>query len=290
MSQTHATAIWLSEAPRVLYTACWELGVIPALGNTPLVHFHNPGAALRGSQLAWRAERLAEIAPAWTSYVIASERGAAQAAAHPRVVWAHEHAILSRTRWQPQAVGKSFDACMIAATQRWKRHELAVEVPRLAVLSQKHAAAPDYADGELEALLPNAVFPSASGTWVGPEFVVRLYNQSHCNLVLSGAEGGSRTTGEAQLCGIPIVSTSCRGGRLETGSAPFMRVTPAEPPAIAAAVAEFVANPPAPADVRAAFLETQAKHRETLEELAETPIAWDDLPHIGAWACMATFS
>jgi glycosyltransferase involved in cell wall biosynthesis len=46
-----------------------------------------------------------------------------------------------------------------------------------------------------------------------PTEVVEIYNKSKIGVITSEAEGGSKVSGEYLLCGIPILSTLCVGGR-----------------------------------------------------------------------------
>jgi len=55
----------------------------------------------------------------------------------------------------------------------------------------------------------NAGAPSFLST----DEIVKIYNQSHIGLALSGIEGAMYASGEYLLCGIPIVSTESKGGR-----------------------------------------------------------------------------
>jgi glycosyltransferase involved in cell wall biosynthesis len=43
--------------------------------------------------------------------------------------------------------------------------------------------------------------------------VIKIYNQSYCGMIFSESEGACYSSSEYLLCGLPVISTICRGGR-----------------------------------------------------------------------------
>lgn len=135
---------------------------------------------------------------------------------------------------------KEFDAIYVAVVRRFKRHQLCSEIPRVALVyyDLRTRADPGYFE-ELKASLPNAVFvnevrasqglarpvhPAAQALFdrvfrdqghvnLPPAGVAALLNRSAVGLCLSKEEGAMKASIEYLLAGLPVVSTSNRGGR-----------------------------------------------------------------------------
>jgi glycosyltransferase involved in cell wall biosynthesis len=54
---------------------------------------------------------------------------------------------------------------------------------------------------------------SENGKRLDPNEVVDIYNKSKIGIILSEVEGGCKVSGEYLLCGLPVLSTVCVGGR-----------------------------------------------------------------------------
>lgn len=107
--------------------------------------------------------------------------------------------------FRPMSVEKKFDALYIAKSEAFKRHALAKDVARLAILK---SSGPDVAD-----FCPEVSHATANTEILEPQEVALFINQAHCTLALSAEEGGMFASFESLLCGIPVVSTPSRGGR-----------------------------------------------------------------------------
>jgi tetratricopeptide (TPR) repeat protein len=143
----------------------------------------------------------------------------------------------------PQAV-KRFDAVLNARFHPYKRHELAINVESLVLLAAEPTA---EQLAELSALLPRA---HLIGTHVDAAGVVAVVNSARCGLALSGAEGANYATIEYLLCGVPVVTTRCIGGRnwwLSDDVAVYAEDTPQD---VADAVVRMVKRSPSPEAVR----------------------------------------
>jgi len=144
---------------------------------------------------------------------------------------------------EPDAV-KRFDAVFNARFHPYKRHELATAVESLVLLAAEPTA--EQLAG-LSALLPRA---HLNDKHVDPARVVAVVNSARCGLALSGAEGANYATIEYLLCGVPVVTTRCIGGRnwwLSDDVAIYADDTPQD---VAEAVARMIKRSPAPEAVR----------------------------------------
>jgi glycosyltransferase involved in cell wall biosynthesis len=102
-------------------------------------------------------------------------------------------------------LNKVFDALYIAKSARFKRHELAKDIERLAILRSSGEAIADCC--------PAVAHATTNSEILDKESVARFINQANCTLALSAEEGGMFASFESLLCGVPVVSTPSRGGR-----------------------------------------------------------------------------
>jgi glycosyltransferase involved in cell wall biosynthesis len=102
-------------------------------------------------------------------------------------------------------VEKVYDAIYIARLSAFKRHELATKVKNLALVAGINHGNP------INDRLPQYSYKNE--TPLTPDLVCEKINQSKCGLLLSAMEGACFSSSEYLLCGIPVVSTVCLGGR-----------------------------------------------------------------------------
>jgi glycosyltransferase involved in cell wall biosynthesis len=111
---------------------------------------------------------------------------------------------------------RRYDAVYNARFVRWKRHDLARDVARLALLGYLAGDDPGYV-AELRVALPRATWvnewQNGAPTLLGPEAVNEVLNEARVGLCLSAAEGAMFASAEYLLSGLPIVSTPSVGGR-----------------------------------------------------------------------------
>jgi glycosyltransferase involved in cell wall biosynthesis len=102
-------------------------------------------------------------------------------------------------------VDKLYDAVYVARLSSFKRHELAKEVKDLALVAGINHGNP------LNDNLPFYLYKNEVP--LTPDEVCLKINESRCGLLLSEMEGACFSSSEYLLCGIPVVSTYCEGGR-----------------------------------------------------------------------------
>lgn len=131
-----------------------------------------------------------------------------------------------------EAPGKErFSAVLNANAGRWKRHELARDVTRLAYVTYSRDAS-----GALEWPVKHFAPAFRNKHYLDEVERSRLYGAADCGLVLSACEGSNYSTIEHLLCGLPVVSTPSIGGRDVWFTPRNSTVCAATPEAVGAAV------------------------------------------------------
>ncbi len=158
---------------------------------------------------------------------------------------------------------KDFDAVLNAQMEDFKRHELAVDVRNLALITYRIDYQPSYFE-RIRALLSHADwlnFSSGSYVMLPAAEVSRQVSRARVGLILSAVEGANYATVEYLLSGIPVVSTRCRGGREVFFDERCVRVVDDTPSAVAEGVRDLIARDLEPEFVRACVLERVLQHR-----------------------------
>ncbi len=158
---------------------------------------------------------------------------------------------------------KRFDAIYPARMESYKRLHLAADVRSLYV----HTYGPVLKeDGsfDLHRYEPRVSHAAFNPFRVSVDELVTSYSAARVVLALSAVEGAMLGSVEGMLCGLPQVSTYCKGGREQFFDDRYVRVVPPEPGPIAAAVDELVRREIDPQLVRAETLKKLQAHRDRL--------------------------
>lgn len=184
-----------------------------------------------------------------------------------KAVFCHQNAFLDESRYLLLPMPKAFDAVYLARITPVKRHLLleSLSSPRLLLAGASELAHEhDYAEDVRERLKSSVLLPRFKGLDVS-----RLLCSSSCGLTLSPREGANFAMAEYSLCGLPVVNTPSIGGRELLCPAEYRTDVSPDGTAIAAAIEQWVRNPPNPKAVRQAFLALAEPHREQLRGLIE---------------------
>jgi glycosyltransferase involved in cell wall biosynthesis len=158
-----------------------------------------------------------------------------------------------------RSVEKKYDAVYNGQFLPFKRHKLAKEIKRLAIIGYNHNNS--YCE-DIRKDLSHATFLNFDGTskwtWLSQLRVSEIYNQSRVGLCLSAIEGAMHASMEYLLCGLPIVTTFSQGGRDFYFDGRFVHWTCDEEKAIAQAV-----NSLSQANISSDFI-----RKTTLEKIA----------------------
>jgi glycosyltransferase involved in cell wall biosynthesis len=133
---------------------------------------------------------------------------------------------------------KRFDALYIAQMLPVKRMFLARDIPSIYVVT--YGECRDQAGGyDLHRFEPTLAHANFNRGWLGAAQIARLINECRVNLALSAEEGAMLAVVEGLLCGVPLVSTPCRGGRELFFDSRFVEIADPTPQAVAAAVSRL---------------------------------------------------
>ena len=152
----------------------------------------------------------------------------------------------------PSAIVRN-DACYVARFHRFKRHELAQKVNRLSLI---FGGADMEREPDIRKALPQAAFlnkptPDSPYSYLGAADILKVLHESSVALCLSAEEGFSRTSIEALMAGLPVVSTRSIGGRDRYYDARYVEIVDDTPEAVAAGIERFKAAPINPQAIRA---------------------------------------
>ena len=161
-------------------------------------------------------------------------------------------------------------AVYVAGLEPYKRHELAVGIDGLRLLYWRPSAGNLF---RTRNLLPHADFTNHRFGG-GPHALVTgarycsAVQSARVGLCLSDVEGPMRASIEYALLGLPVISTSATGGRVEFMDQTHGRVVPPDADAIARAVAELTRDRTPAEVVTAAALSRLARERARFGEIA----------------------
>jgi len=201
-------------------------------------------------------------------------------------LWAHNSAFIDERIYYPEAgAPKLYDAVHTAQTKSFKRHELAFDVPNLALISYAEAAS-ELSVGELAARyrgLSYANWSAETGIQnLAADAVRGVVSRARCGLLLSAAEGPNNASMEYFLCGLPLVTTPGAGGREVMYDPRHVVFVEPAPSAVEAAVRRFRSEAPDPEQVRRSALAKTLPHRRRLIDWLSATVAKDLTPQADA--------
>lgn len=167
---------------------------------------------------------------------------------------------------------KRFDAVYVARMAPFKRHKLMQQLANAVCIGGTPTTedSQEYFE-EVRAALPAVVFTHQNNLRLSmpPTVVANYLNMSRVGLCLSAEEGAMFACIEYLLCGLPVVTTQCIGGRefwLHKGNSVTVDATPK---AVAEGVATLMAKNINPYAIRADAIDLMAKHRTKLCEVGQ---------------------
>lgn len=185
-------------------------------------------------------------------------------------VFASQGCLVDDRKLVIEPIQKDWNAIYATRLNPLKRIELASEVPNCHIVGKAHPEwdPPNY-ERELKKRYPHLKFEG------GVDFkeIPRILSRSDVGLILSAAEGASRITVEYQLCGLPVVSTRAKGGRLEFLHPELSRVVPTDPQSVQKAVKDLRVQKLDPYEIRAHILRVLRNHRYRYAEVVQD--IWD---------------
>jgi len=177
--------------------------------------------------------------------------------------------------FQPDSsVDKLYDAVYDANIAPYKRHELAVGIENLALISFRHPVLfnEGYARRVRKALAQASWLNdplSDDFIFLSNDEVVKILNQSRLGLCLSAVEGAMYASIQYLLCGLPVVSTSSKGGRDVFFEDDYALIVEDNPEAVSSGVAEMLSRGIPPEVIRQRVIEKMNQHRQTFIDLLQ---------------------
>lgn len=143
-----------------------------------------------------------------------------------RVIYCSQNAFLHEDQYPITNQKKSFDAIYLARLTPFKRHKLALKIPRLLLVGSTSGRDMCYSTGIEGRLRSDAV-------WIHETPQKNLYrtiNQAKVGLALSDEDGPMYAATEYGLCGLPLLTTRCKGGRECSLSPEYVYTIPSDTP------------------------------------------------------------
>lgn len=175
-------------------------------------------------------------------------------------IFCNQNAFLDERRYMAFRNNKKFNAIYLARLTPIKRHQLALEIPKLLLIGDYRPSETYYAEPILKNRRPDSVWIRK----VQGIFMFLYMNKAKIGLCLSPEEGAMYSCAEYGLCGLGVLTTKCLGGR-EYSLSPkyFAFVEKDEPSAsdVAEAAEALIAKNFDPKEVRKATIEVLNEHR-----------------------------
>ncbi len=199
-------------------------------------------------------------------------------------LYCNHNAFVNEHVFQPPPEAKAgdtreFDAIYNARFSRFKRHQLAVRVQRLALI---HYEALNLVEPlwwlRVRVILRRAKVMNRTekGFWrwphmLSPDEVSAANNRARVGLCLSATEGAMLSSIQYLLCGLPVVTTPSRGGRDVFFDAENSITVVDDAKAVAGGVQTIIARNSDPWEIRAATIFRMNEHRARFIEFVD---AW----------------
>ena len=182
-----------------------------------------------------------------------------------RAVLCHQNCFLDEQMINIRpATEKKYDAVYNAVLSNFKRHILAKDVRRLALITYRfeNTGYKAYLDAHLDHPIWVNYQWGEEPIFLNNQQLVETYNAAYVGLALSAVEGAMYASTEYLLCGIPVVTTASKGGRDVYFSSDNSLTVEDDPEAVAAAVHSLKASPKDPYIIRERTLELMKRDRD----------------------------
>lgn len=152
------------------------------------------------------------------------------------------------------SVLEQYDAVYHAIFTPFKNHELSRSINRLALIHQRYDAKPQEED-YVRQMLPKATIinePNGVESYqqLNQAQVSRAINTAKVGLSLSSIDGANNEVMEYLLCGTPVVSVECKGGKNLMLTDAFAEIVEPDPGCVLLAVERMILRSPSRKDIR----------------------------------------
>jgi glycosyltransferase involved in cell wall biosynthesis len=188
----------------------------------------------------------------------------------------NQNAFVDERLFFSEPVSPIYDAIYTGQMKPFKRHFLAAEIRKLALIYYGSRADLSYFE-LVKTQLPHAALLNGDPVREGlnpfrffdAKNVRRLYSSSKVGLALSQFEGAMYASVEYLLCGLPVVSSANLGGRDYFASPEYWSVPEDTPESVSACVEEMIARNIEPGYIRKKTVERMQKERNKLFALVD---------------------
>ncbi|WP_341292590.1 glycosyltransferase [Catalinimonas locisalis] len=156
-----------------------------------------------------------------------------------------------------QKNAKQYDAVYAAQLKDFKRISLAAGIERLYIMTYKSGAK----QWDLHQEYPEMKHAFFNSKWINEKEKSMLYSQSEVGLCLSKEEGPMLASLEYLLSGLPVVSTSSKGGRDQYYENDFCQLVADNPDAVKKGVESIIKRAIDPNEIREITISKLQKDR-----------------------------
>jgi hypothetical protein len=187
-----------------------------------------------------------------------------------RTVFVNQNALTDERPFTVQeSAVKRYDAIYNAVMAPFKRHELAADVKKLALITYFTPDSESYFERTRE-LLAGATWLNFAGrppekenyTMIPQSGLARYLNEARTGLCLSAKEGAMFASIEYLLCGLSIVTTPSIGGRDVFFDPDYVETVEADPAAVSEGVRRICGRAVPPSHIRTNTLRVMEEHRQ----------------------------
>jgi glycosyltransferase involved in cell wall biosynthesis len=167
------------------------------------------------------------------------------------------------------SAARRYDAIYIAQMLKIKRIELAGNIKKLFVVTYGRCKDKD-GNYDLHTFEPAIRHCDFNRQWISSDAIAEKINESAVSLALSPHEGAMLAVVESLLCGTPVLSTPCKGGRELFFSPQTARICNPDPVEIARSVELLACSHNDKEAIRNITLSKINDHRLTLDKLVSS--------------------
>lgn len=176
-----------------------------------------------------------------------------------KAIFCHQNAFLDEKHYPIVNSKKRYDAIYLARISPFKRHELAVKIRSLKLIgAYKHAETAYFQ--KIMKLMAHASYKKKVRSFN----VSKVFSEARVGLCLSAEEGAMFVSTEYLLSGIPVVTTTNKGGRNYLMPKRYMLEVNDTPDAVAEGVDLMKQKEFSPHEIRAETIKLMNYHRQRL--------------------------
>ena len=130
-----------------------------------------------------------------------------------QTIFCNQNVFLRENRYAVTNQKRIYDATYVARITPIKRHALSLGIPKLLLIGDYKENEKDYAEDFLKQARKN------HAVWIRKVYGIFMYrymNRAQVGLCLSEREGAMYVSAEYALCGLPVLTTPNKGGRIVT--------------------------------------------------------------------------